>query len=77
MNETENKFPCFLRTDQVRFRRALGSRSKTRITNRSFTDATLPKVPQVPVKRRAMSELEVSEVIKVTGAKPYLEERFV
>ncbi len=73
----DDKFPCFLRTEQNAFRNAYGSRRRIRISNRSFSDLVLQPEPQLQTKRRAMTEEEVGNVIKLTGAKPYIEEKFV
>ena len=67
----EGRFHCFTRIQQRTFR------TGGRVTNRSWTDWQPTGKLQVELKRKSMSEAEVSEVRKLTGHSPYLEEKFV
>lgn len=67
----EGYFHCFDRFQQRVFRNG------GRITNRSFTDWEPTRKLQVEQKRKPMTEVEASAVIKLTGHKCFLEEKFV
>jgi len=67
----EGYFRCFTRLQHVAFRHGI------RITNRCFTDALLPREPQVQLKPKPMRQEDVAAVRTLTGYGPFVEVKYV